>query len=313
MALSNEFIITLQCIKGIGLATINKINEASEGNNIFSVEDIYALISDILSAKKTPEFDDLVTANMRAKSIISKSKALGIGIISRFEKDFPQNLLSTINENGKPAVPILLYYKGNLSITKKPAIAIIGTREPTPDGAFAAKHFSAAFASAGFNIVSGLAIGCDTVGHIGALETNGVTTAFLAHGLDTIYPKENEQLAKTIIEKGGLLLSEYPIGTEVNKYNLVARDRLQAGLADATLIIQTGIKGGTMHAANNTLLANKPLYVVKYKDASGEKVQGNLHLQTKGAKFISSSDTEQVIATITRIKNNSAEFKPTLF
>lgn len=279
MALSNEFIITLLSIKGVGPVKINKIHNASEGNNIFSLEDLHALTLDTIGGKTPPTYDDMVLANWEAKQIITKSKEFGIGIVSKFDSEFPKELFTTVNENGNSAVPLILYYKGNLSITSKPALAIIGTREPTPEGIHAAKHFAGAFASIGVNIVSGLALGCDSAGHRGALDAGGVTTAFLANGLDSIYPKENEDLAKEIIEKGGLLLSEYPVGTRVNKFNLVARDRLQAGLANATLVVQTGIKGGTMHAVNATLLAKKPLWVIDYSRDLGEKISGNLHLK----------------------------------
>lgn len=281
MALSNEFIITLLSIKGVGPAKINKIHNASEGNNIFSLEDLHALTLDTIGGKTPPTYDDMVLANWEAKQIITKSKEFGIGIVSKFDSEFPKELFTTVNENGNSAVPLILYYKGNLSITSKPALAIIGTREPTPEGIHAAKHFAGAFASIGVNIVSGLALGCDSAGHRGALDAGGVTTAFLANGLDSIYPKENEKLAEEIVNKGGLLLSEYPIGTGTTKYNLVARDRLQAGLANATLVIQTGIKGGTMHAVKATLLSKKPLLVIDYAKDLGDKISGNIYLKKK--------------------------------
>lgn len=281
MALSNEFIITLLSIKGVGPAKINKIHNASEGNNIFSLEDLHALTVDTVGGKTPPAYDDMVLANLKAKQIITKSKELGIGIVSKFDSDFPKELFTTVNENGNSAVPLILYYKGDLSITAKPALAIIGTREPTPEGVHAAKHFAGAFASIGVNIVSGLALGCDSAGHRGALDVGGATTAFLANGLDSIYPKENDRLAEEIVNKGGLLLSEYPIGTGATKYNLVARDRLQAGLANATLVIQTGIKGGTMHAVNATLLSKKPLLVIDYAKDLGDKISGNIYLKKK--------------------------------
>lgn len=114
-----------------------------------------------------------------------------------------------------------------------------------------------------------------------------MTTAFLANGLDweSIYPKENLELARNIIEKGGLLLSEYPVGQSCGRYGLVARDRLQAGLSYATVVIQTGEKGGTMHAVNATINSGKLLFAVEYKngeDATHEKVQGNVKLIREG-------------------------------
>jgi DNA processing protein len=127
------------------------------------------------------------------------------------------------------------------------------------------------------------------------LKVGGKTTAILANGLDheSIYPPENQDLAEEIVQKGGLLLSEYPIKSTVNRYNLVARDRLQAGLALATLVVQTGVKGGTMHAANTTLMAKKDLFVMRFKNDAinnHEKCQGNAYLHEKGAKYIKGSD-----------------------
>ena len=195
---------------------------------------------------------------------------------------------------------MLLWYRGDLSILKLPGLAVIGTREATPEGIIGGTYISSEFAKRGFNIISGLAIGCDTCGHIGALNVGGKTTAFLANGLDheSIYPTENQSLAEKIVDNGGLLLSEYSVSENVNRYQLVARDRLQAGLALATLVIQTGIKGGTMHAANTTLLAGKPLYVMKFKSDSvnnHEKCLGNATLVEKGAKYISGSDNIDAI------------------
>jgi DNA processing protein len=144
-------------------------------------------------------------------------------------------------------------------------------------------------------------VGCDTCGHKGALKVGGKTTAILANGLDSdsIYPPENKDLAEEIVEKGGLLLSEYPVGTPVNRYSLVARDRLQAGLSLATLVVQTGEKGGTMHAATTTLKANKPLFAMHYKDSATnnhEKCLGNALLVKQGGKYISGGDNVDAIS-----------------
>lgn len=196
-----------------------------------------------------------------------------------------------------------------------PAIAVIGTREATPEGISGGTYIAGEFAKQGLNIVSGLAIGCDTCGHRGALNVGGKTTAFLANGLnhDSIYPSENQELAEEIVNKGGLLLSEYSIGQTVNRYSLVARDRLQAGLSLATLVIQTGIKGGTMHAATTTLKAGKPLYTMKFKDESTnnhEKCLGNAHLVKQGARYISGNDN---IADVVKQIMSVKEIKTSLF
>lgn len=289
MALTKEQIIALQSIKGIGLATINKIQKASFINNIYSFRDLYALLKDNLNKNVSLTYEDLLKAKDVASEILDKSEKLGIKVISQYDEKFPNQLLSTVDETGKLAVPNLLYYKGNLNATNNISLAIIGTREPSEEGLFAARHFAKAFASLGVNIVSGLALGCDTAAHCGALDVKGLTTAFLAHGLDSIYPKENSRLADEIIENGGVLMSEYPIGESVDKYKLVARDRLQSGIANATLVIQTSVKGGAMHAAISTLKANKPLFVVEYAKNLGEIVSGNIYLRQEaiGLPYVS--------------------------
>lgn len=291
MAISNEQIITLQSVKGIGPVALvkicDKVNNLRGGS--IDLTDLYDLLESMARGKELvrvsiPDFQEFRRANSVARHIISQSEALGIKIVSRYENTFPSNLLQTVSEDGKPSVPTLLYYKGDLTITEKPALAVIGTREPTPEGERAGYYYAEAFASIGVNIVSGLAVGCDTAGHRGALDAGGATTAFLAHGLDIIYPRENNDLANEIVAKGGLVMSEYPIGTGVNKYNLISRDRLQAGLADATLVIQTGIKGGTMHAVKATQASSKPLFVVEYGMDHGMNTEGNLYLKSKGAQ-----------------------------
>lgn len=295
MKLTPEMILTLQQMKGIGNKTILKMAKLMN-TSITSPEELFSFLKGQRGKKiESIAKADVISANQQAKRIIGNSNKHSIGLISYYDIEFPDMLRNTINEDGKSDPPLLLWYRGDLSVLKMPGIAVIGTREVTPEGVAGGTYISGEFAKRGFNIVSGLAIGCDTCGHKGALKVGGKTTAFLANGLDyeSIYPTENKSLAEEIIDKGGLLLSEYPIGQTVNRYSLVARDRLQAGLSLATLVVQTGIRGGTMHAAKMTLLAGKPLYAMKFKnDATNnhEKCLGNSFLVSKGAKFISGSD-----------------------
>ena len=135
---------------------------------------------------------------------------------------------------------------------------------------------------------------------------------------ESIYPKENLTLAQDIVANGGLLLSEYPIGQSCGRYGLVSRDRLQAGLAHATIVVQTGIKGGTMHAVNATIASRKPLFVVEYRnsvDNSHEKVQGNLMLvREKGAFPLRSTEIDNAVFQIEDShRTNSQAVQPTLF
>lgn len=295
-------LIALQQIKGCGAATIRQLvseYQKLKQDNLSDAEFLEFVNNCISSGMKRCRLKSLSKSEFsyaiaNAERLIERSEKFGIKVVSYIDPSFPSQLLETVNEEGKPDVPLILFYKGDLSVTRKKGIAIIGTREPTKEGVHAGEYFGERLAEAGFNIVSGLAVGCDTAGHRGALNAvQGKTTAFLAHGLDSVYPPENEKLADEIIEKGGLLMSEYAVGETVNRYFLVARDRLQAALSDATIVIQTGIHGGTNHAANTTLISGKPLFCVKYGNDElmhNEKVEGNIALVSKGARFITSGD-----------------------
>ena len=303
MTLTKEYIFTLTCLKEIGIKGVGPKKVLSIGNTIKernipieSLEDLASLMKTMKEkAINSVRMEDLQKAYNYAMNIVEASKAEGIGFKGYYDDDFPESLQKTVDEEGKENPPLLLWYRGDFSITKLPGIAVIGTREPTEEGIIGGKYLAGEFAKRGFNIVSGLAIGCDTCGHEGALNVNGKTTAILANGLDnkSIYPPENRDLAENIVKNGGVLLSEYPINTSVNRYSLVARDRLQSGLAQATLVIQTGKAGGTMHAAKATLAANKPLYVMLFKKEETnkhDKCLGNEALHEQGAIYLKGND-----------------------
>ena len=301
MELSKDIILTLKLIQGVGNKTIFKIVQQVK-QPLTSIEELCDFWK-CLKGKKLESIskDDIIEAYDNAKRLMERSEEASIGLISYYD--------------AKLDPPLILWYRGDLNVIKLPSVAFIGTREATKEGVLGGTYLSGEFAKRGFNIVSGLAIGCDTCGHKGALKVGGKTTAFLANGLDhnSIYPSENKDLAEEIVSNGGLLLSEYPIGQPVNKYGLVARDRLQAGLSLGTVVIQTGVNGGTMHAAKTTLLANKPLFAVKFKDEATnnhEKCIGNAYLVNQGAKYISGRDN---IDAICKQILNRKEIKSSLF
>lgn len=323
MTLNKEMILTLTCLKEVGVKGIGpqKIFSIARTINDKSIEvKTYEDLASIMSSMKEKAINKVTLANLNdahqvAQKIIDASSRENIGLVGYYDNEFPDVLRKTINEDGKLDPPLLLWYRGDFSITQLPGFAVIGTREATSEGIAGGTFLSGEFAKRGFNIVSGLAIGCDTCGHKGALKVGGKTTAILANGLDhnSIYPPENQELAEEIVKNGGLLISEYRIGTPVNRYSLVARDRLQSGLSLATLVIQTGEHGGTMHAATSTLKAEKPLYTMLFKDDATnqhEKCLGNALLVKQGAKYIKGNDNFDQISE--SVKNRTV-FRDTLF
>lgn len=309
MKLSRELLLTLTClkdvgVKGVGTHRIFSLSKFIQDNDIEirNVNDLHNIMCQMtIKAISSVTLEDLSVAYTIARRVIETSADDGIGLIGYYDDEFPEILRNTINEDGKLDPPLLLWYRGDLSVLQSPGLAVIGTREVTPTGIAGGEYLSSEFAKRGFNIISGLAVGCDSCGHRGALNVGGKTTAFLANGLDcdSIYPSENQALAEEIVQNGGLLLSEYRIGSKVNRYSLVARDRLQAGLAMATLVVMTGVKGGTMHAANATLKAGKALFTMRFKDESTnqhEKCLGNALLVKNGAKYITGVDDLDVLS-----------------
>ena len=314
MALTKEQILTLTCLKEVGVKGVGPQKIFAIGAAIDDREleiNSYEDLANLMSGMKEKAINKVSLANLNdaykvAQKIVEASSQSNIGLVGYYDNEFPDVLRKTVNEDGKLDPPLLLWYRGDFSITQLPGFAVIGTREATPEGVAGGTYLAGEFAKRGFNIVSGLAVGCDTCGHKGALKVGGKTTAILANGLDhnSIYPPENQDLAEEIVQNGGLLISEYRIGTPVNRYNLVARDRLQSGLSLATLVVQTGEHGGTMHAATATLQAKKPLYTIYFKNEDTrqhEKSLGNALLERQGATYIKGDDNIDEISD--KVKN----------
>ena len=158
--------------------------------------------------------------------------------------------------------PKFLYAIGNLEILNNLGVAIVGCREATEYGKKAATYFSYNLAKQDVSIISGLAKGIDSWAHIGALKANGKTIAVVGNGLDIIYPKENEKLAKEIIKRGGVIISEYPLGTKPEKEHFPARNRIISGLSNAVLVVEAKEQSGSLITADFAMEQGKEVYVV---------------------------------------------------
>jgi DNA processing protein len=160
--------------------------------------------------------------------------------------------------------PIALFARGDTQRALPDLVAIVGTRQMTDYGERAAVQLSSDLSRAGLGIASGLALGIDTVAHRCALEQNGVTVAVLGSGIDraSIYPATNRQLADRIVASGGLVLSEFPCGTEPLRQNFPQRNRIIAGLAKAVIVVEAGIPSGALTTANFASKYERPVYAV---------------------------------------------------
>ena len=158
------------------------------------------------------------------------------------DKDYPKRLLRCYD------APTLLYYRGNADLNATKIISIIGTRNNTDYGKQATEKLVAGLQEQNVTIVSGLAFGIDAIAHKAALNNSLPTVGVLAHGLDSIYPSQHKSLAKDMLQHGGLL-TEFRKNTKPDKHNFPRRNRIVAGMADATVVVETAIKGGSMITA----------------------------------------------------------------
>jgi DNA processing protein len=192
---------------------------------------------------------------MADKQIVESEKNNSV-ILSPADPFYPSLLRATYDD------PFVIYVKGVLpEMVGWRSAAVIGTRQPTEHGRLIADRITRYLSSQKFSIISGLAIGCDTIAHSSAIELGAHTVAVLAHGLHMIAPSQNNSLAKRILSSGGALISEYPYGKPVFPAQFVKRDRTQAGMAEGVIMVQSGIKGGSLHASRAAMDYNRWLAV----------------------------------------------------
>lgn len=157
--------------------------------------------------------------------------------------------------------PVMLYYKGNADLNKQKVLAIVGTRSATEYGKRMCRSLAKELAPYDVLVVSGLAYGIDTAAHKAALHSSLDTIAVLGHGLDRIYPAENKELAKKIIDKGGLL-TEYMSETIPDAQNFPQRNRIIAGMSDAVVVVEAAARGGALITAEIALSYNRDVMAV---------------------------------------------------
>ena len=177
--------------------------------------------------------------------------------------------LITINDRCYPDqlkqiydAPKKLYVRGAKDILANFGIAIVGCRDNTKYGELIAKNLAYNLAKNGVNIISGLAKGIDSFAHIGAIYAKGRTIAVLGNSIDTIYPKENEIIAQKILEYGGAIISEYPVGARTEKKNFPARNRIISGLSQGVIVGEAKEKSGSLITADFALEQGRDVYAV---------------------------------------------------
>jgi len=234
-------------------------------------------------AKSIKEFDDFHIAE-KEQEFIEKYK---IKTFFLTDKDYPKRLLNCYDS------PTLLFYKGIADLNAPKIVAIVGTRTNTEYGKQFTEKLVKDLSEQNITIISGLAFGIDAMAHKAALKHGLPTVGVVGHGLDKIYPSENSSLAKEMIKEEGGILSEFFSGTKPDKHNFPLRNRIVAGISDATVVVETNIKGGSMITGNLANAYNRDVFAVPGR-TTDTKSSGCNHL-IKYNKAILLTDADELL------------------
>jgi DNA processing protein len=198
------------------------------------------------------------------------------------DADYPRALLETADP------PTILYAQGDIARLNAPSIAVVGSRNATKQGLIDARAFARSFSSAGFCVVSGLAIGIDAAAHRGGLEEGASSVAVVGTGLDRVYPAANRELAHELAARGAVI-SEFCLGTPPAAANFPKRNRLIAGLARGVLVVEAAIRSGSLTTARLALEQGRDVFAVPGSIHS-PLAKGCHWLINQGAKLVESAD-----------------------
>ena len=177
-------------------------------------------------------------------------------IINKESEAFPKSLLQIENP------PKQIYIEGDSELLKKDSIAIVGTRKCTDYGKKCTQKFAKELAKENICIVSGLALGIDTIAHYYSMKEKGKTIAVIGSGFDHIYPEENKYLSEQILQNGGCIVSEYPPEESMNKAYFPKRNRIISGLAMGALLVEGRYRSGSMITARYAIKQNKQVFCI---------------------------------------------------
>lgn len=289
-----KYALWLANVPGIAGMKIQRLLELAG-----SAEAVYGMDGAVLSEAGIAERDITSILNSRLEWNLDEQMGIlaekGISIVSREQEAYPDKLRNIYNP------PYLLYYKGTLPDSKQCAAAIVGARGRSEYGRQVARHLAEALAYRGVCVVSGLARGIDADGHAGALAAAGKTYAVLGCGVDICYPKANQYLYDRILDSGGGILSEYPVGQQPLARLFPSRNRIISGLSDYVVIVEARKKSGSLITADYALEQGKEVYTVPGRIADSLS-SGCNRLIAQGAGII--CDIDEFVSGVSGSKQN---------
>jgi DNA processing protein len=271
--------IRLSLVDGLGPATFRKLlSSFGLPEQIFGTS--HAALSRVVAADMATRIladDHAAQVDLTLEWAAHESNV----IVSFADNAYPRLLLEI------PDPPPLLYLRGRHDLLNAPALAIVGSRNATPQGLANAESFARAFSDAGLAIVSGLALGIDAAAHRGGLAGRGSTIAVLGTGADALYPLSNRALGEDIAARG-LLLSEFPVGTPPVTANFPRRNRLISGLARGCLVVEAAISSGSLITARQAAEQGREVFAIPGSIHS-PVARGCHRLIKQGAKLVESA------------------------
>lgn len=294
-------LLFLKQFKGLGNSSINR-KYIPLLENIDGIEECIKLVE-----KKEQKYShiDIEKARQIAEGKYKKNiDDLDINIITIFDEEYPEHF-----HDLKDKKPIILYIKGDVGVLKEKSIAIVGTRKPSKwSEKVESKLVQKIIELTNRVIISGLALGCDRIAHESTVSIGEKTIAVLPSGVNVITPASQKKLAEKIVKNNGCLISEYEPDAKVTRSTYVERDALIAALADSTLVIECGVKSGTMHTVNAAEKIDRIL-ACYYTDEVGKgNYEGNKYmLSEKGA--IKVSDTDELVVFLKKLDEYKKEVK----
>lgn len=302
----NYYLIALLEIKGIGSSIAKKlIEEYGTARAVFSLSlEKYKELGTI--GRSIIEAIEKEYVFSVAKDQIEYCKEYNVEILGFKDPKFPHRL------NHCSDAPLLLYFRGNCDLNNTKIVGIVGTRNATSYGKKMCQHVVEELAEQNVLIVSGLAYGIDVNAHQEALNFKTPTVGVLAHGLDSIYPKAHDTIAKRMIDAGGLL-TEYKTKTRPNRENFPKRNRIVAGMCDAIIVIESAMSGGSMITAKLGNDYSRDVFAIPGR--LGDKFsEGCNHLiKTNQAHLLQASKDVSYILGWDRVKTKAKVIQKQLF
>lgn len=282
-------LVALSRIEGIGPQKLKYLIKASlDYSSIWEIDQ--PILEKIIGPKLVSDFY-IAGQNFNAQEEISKIKQSKSEVIYFDDDNYPQVLKEIVD------APPILFIRGNIDLLKMSLkkLAVVGSRKYSSYGKMVVESLIPDLVQSGLVIVSGLALGIDALAHQQTVESNGYTIAVLGSSFDLIYPRENFYLAEKILDKGGLLVSEFPPGTPPLKQHFPRRNRIIAGISDGVLVIEAAEKSGSLITAQLALDYNREVLAIPgeiFKETS----KGVNKLIKEGAQLVSSS--QDILSTL---------------